>query len=443
MNEPELKTDGETWQYLWHDLGVAVGFELLRERSDGLHGELWVAGDPHLNGSAPHIVWGTFNLSSPTARGRMATQLASRDGGRHIKPGAWVELLEVACTRTAQEFRRGEPLVDLADGEATLELPYLVEPMLPDHQPTILFADGESGKGWIALGICLSLRLGGEVVPGMRALRQCNSLYLDWETDKDANIRRQEYICRGLGLHSRPSGIYYRRMYRPLADDISKVRDLIRRSNAELLVIDSIGLAASASGGDIKDSDPAMRLMAAVRMLGITTLLLGHVSKAVAAQKGNDPGRVIGSTYYQLLARSAWELKSDAEQQPIIVGFYHRKANLGPRQRSFALKLVFEDAPIHRLRFERADLEDSDIVADRAPLGQRMVAALKRGSKPTSELAEELGVSQAEIRSTGGRLAAKANVVQLGTRPGKGGKGKESLWGLPAFEEGRVPFGTA
>ncbi len=433
MNQPKIDTDGETWQYVWPDTGMAIGFEALRERSDGLHGELWVAGDPHVNGNGPHIVWTTFNLSSATARSRMATQIASRPGGRALKGGDWLDMLEYACTMTAQDFRKGDQAIDLSEGQPILDLPYLVYPLLPERQPTILFADGESCKGWLALGMCISLRLGGEVVPGLKPTRQCNSLYLDWETDKDQNVRRQEYIYRGLDLHTRAPGVYYRRMLRPLADDLSKVRDLIERTHAELLVVDSIGLAA---GSDIKESDPAMRFMAGIRALGITSLLLGHVSKAVAAQKGNDPGRVIGSTFYQLLARSAWELRADAETQPVIVGFYHRKANLGPRQKSFALKIAFEDQPDYRVRFQRCDLEESGIVAEKAPLPQRMAAALKRGSKPTSELAEQLGVSEATMRTTLNRASSKGVVVQLASQPGKGGKGRESLWGLTAFSEG-------
>jgi hypothetical protein len=439
VNQPEIKTDGESWQFLYHDLGVAVGFELLREKSDGLHGELWVGGDPKLNGNAPHIIWGTFNLSSPTARSRMATQLTARPGGKMLKAAQWAEILEYACIWTAQDFRKGEPAVDLADEEVVLSLPFLVRPLLPERQPTILYADGETGKGWLALGICLSLRLGGEVLPGLVPARQCNSLYLDWESDKAENVRRQEYICRGLGLSSRPNGIYYRKMYRPLADDLSKIRDLVAKTEAELIVIDSIGLAA-ATGGDIKESEPAMRLMAAVRMLNVTALLLGHVPKASADQRGSNPSRVIGSTYYQLLARSCWELKADAEVQPVIIGFNHRKSNMGARQKSFALQLNFEDEPHYRVRFERCGLEDSAVVAERAPLIQRMIAALRRGPKLTSELADELDVSEATMRTTLNRALHRNVVVQLHQGGGKGSASKESMWGLAAFEQGGGPM---
>lgn len=434
MNAPEVNADGESWIYSWHDLGVSIGFELLHERSDGLHGELWVAGDANRNGLDGHISWGTFNLSSPTARGRQATILASRSNGQHVKAGTWVELLEYACTRTAQESRRGEPPVDLSEGEPILELPYLVKPFLAEGQPTVLFGDGQVGKGWIALALCLSLRLGGEVLPGLVPTRQCNCLYLDWETDSDSNKRRLAYIYRGLGLHARPPGISYQRLYRPLSDEASKVRALIRQTQSELMVIDSIGLAAA---GDIRESDPATRFMSTVRSLGITSLLIGHVSKAVATQKGNDAGRVIGSTFYQLLARSAWEVKADSETKPAIVGFYHRKVNLGPMQPSFALRMAFQDAPAYQVQFSKADLEESALIADRAPIPQRMVAALRRGPLSNSDLAERLGVNPAALRKTGDRLSLRGSIVKLTPKDGQGKRSNEPVWGLAAFPDGR------
>lgn len=446
MNRPQIDIADDSYYYTWTDLGVSVGFNKLREKSDGLHGELWVVGDTSRNGQSDHIQWTAFNLSSATTRRNTALQLARRPGGQHVKAEQWIEALEFACTYTAQELRRPVPLIDLSEGDPPLEIPYLVYPLLPERQPTVLFASGESSKGWLALGICLSLRLGGEVLPGLRPVRQCNSLYLDWETEDDSNKRRLLYMSRGLGLENRPAGVYYQRMHRPLADELGTVRELLRKTSAELLVIDSIGPAAAGSGSsDIRDSDAAMRFMSAIRTLRTTSLLIGHVSKAVAVQKGSDAGSVIGSTFYQLLARSAWELKADADSQPIVVGFYHRKANLGPRQSSFALKLTFRDKPFYDLRFSRASLEDSVVVADRAPLPQRMVAALRHGSRSTSDLAEDLGVSQAEVRNTGRRLAGvkPARVVQLGTQAGRGGKGRESLWGLAAFSEGGAPATSA
>lgn len=441
MNDPRVETDGESWVYAWEEYGVSIGFEALRDRSDGLHGELWVMGDPHANAHGPHISWGSFNLSSPTIRSREAKLLHSKPGGGHVSEPAWAAMLERACVSTAMEFRKGESAVNLSEGEPLLDAPFLVRPISPEGQPTIFFADGESSKGWIALAMCLALRLGGEVIPGFVPTRQCNCIYLDWETDAASNRRRLAYICRGIGLHARPE-IYYRRLHRPLADELTSVRELIRKTHAEFLVVDSIGLAAA---GDIKESDPAMRFMAAVRHLDITSLLLGHVSKATAAQTGSTAGRVIGSTFYQLLARSAWELKADADMQPIVVGFYHRKSNLGPRQPSFALRLTFEDAPNYRLRFERCSLEASPVVADKLPLPQRMMAALRRGSRSTSELAEELNVSQAQVRTAARRLegVSPAKVVQLTSRAGKGGKGRESVWGLSAFADRREPGTTA
>ncbi len=431
MIQPEIRTDGETWQYLWPDSGFAIGFDLVRERSDGLHAELWVGSLEGQQTGNGHLVWGTFNLSSPTARGRMATTLSSRGTGRNLKAGQWAEMLEYACVMTAQDFRRGEPILDLSEANPILTVQYLVEPLLPLGQTTTLSADGDSGKGWIALGIAMACRLGAGLPGGLKVTRQTNTLYLDWETSYDENVRRQEYIRQGFGVSIRPPGIFYRHMTRPLADDLGPIRDAISRRDIGLLVVDSAG---PATGAELKESEPVIRFMAALRQLECTKLVLAHVSKETAKQRGSERGRTFGSVFYENLSRSVWEVRSETDDNPITLGFFHRKANMGRRARPFALSLAFDDVR-HSASFSTGDINEAPSVAEHAPLSYRMLHALKRGQMNTEELAEELNATKNAINKAAKELSAKGRIIPIGGI--KRGRGNATSWGLTQPEGSR------
>lgn len=426
MNAPELRRTGDTFEFLWPDVGYGIGFTSLREKSGEVHGEIWVGtSKPTTNGDA-HIAFGSFNLSSLQTRTRMAKDLQTRTAEKNVS--VWEQMLEFACRETARLHREGEPCYDLSEGEVRLETPFLVTPILPKGVISSIYADGGSGKGWLALAICISLRLGGEVVPGIRPVEQCNSLYLDWETDFNENKRRIELLHRGLGIHARPDGIYYRRMYRALADDIAAVRRLVDSHQIGLVVVDS---AAPATAGELRDSDAVLRFHSALRQLATTTLMLGHVSKETAASKTSDRGRQYGSVFYDNLSRSCWEGRSDPEMNPIPIGLFHRKGNMAARSKPLALSLCFDDAA-HSVVFRPGNLNDSAKVSEHADLSLRIAWELRRGAMTTKDLAEELGANARVVGETLRRDAKKNRVVQLSDATERTGRGNASRWGLPA-----------
>lgn len=437
MNEPERRQYGDTWEYLWPDTGYAIGFSALRESKGELHGEIWVGTDRPADNRNGHVVWGSFNLSAPTSRAKMAVQLHSRT--KHGTIDQWVSMLEYACLMTAEEFRQGEPVRDLSESPAVLAVDYLVHPILPAGEVTTIFADGESCKSVLALGLCLSLTLCAEVIPGLKPTRRLRSLYLDWETSYEENVRRQEMICRGLGLQERPPGVLYRHMTRALGDDLTAIRTSVDREHIGLVVVDS---AAPATGAEAKDSDPTIRFMAALRALNAGKLVLGHVTKETAKARGADRGRMYGSVFYENLSRNCWELRAETETDPISVGFFHRKANMGRKVKPFAVTLRFDDVA-HAVTFRRGDIEAAPAVAEHAPLSWRLAAALRRGPRSTADLAEDLGVSEASVRSTGRRGVLAGNLVQLTSSAGKGGRGNSALWALAASSEGGQQPGNA
>ncbi len=420
----EFKREGDWYLCLFHDRGLGVAFEMLRESGGELHGDITVHKLNPEGARGTHLHWAKLNLSSTQARETLAKKL-EKDERVQVPLEAWRHIIEAACLTTAREYRKGEPILMLDDGEARLEVDYLVSPLIAAGHPTAIFADGDSGKGWIALLIALSLRL-GDILPGIvTPTRLAKTLYLDWETDYDENRRRLDLLCRGLGLSGRSDGIGYRRMFRPLADDISTIRAAIAREQYELVVIDS---AALATGGDLRDSEHVIRFMSALGQLRpAASLVLGHVSKATADATGGNRGRMIGSVFYENLCRSVWEVRSDSGGNPITMGFFHRKANMGRKQKPFGLSLRFDDGR-HLARFEATDIADVDKVAEHAPLSWRLEEALKRGAMHSDELAERLNVTESMIRTEVTR--SKGRIIRL--NPDAKGRGSKALYGLTA-----------
>jgi len=421
MEAPKLSRFGESYEYIWQEIGIGIGFSSVRERSGELHAEIWASTDKPTPGGNQHIVWGSYNLSSITTRTKMAKELRLR--AQRGTDTQWESMLEYACLETARLVREGEPCYDLSEGQPILEVEWLCWPILARNVVTSFFADGDSGKGWLALGVALGLVLGGEVIPGIKPRGQCKCLYLDWETDYSENSRRLEMLCRGLDIHVRPDGIKYRRMTRALADDLSAIRAIVDKEKIGLVVIDSAG---PATGAELKESEPVVRFMAALRQIEATKMILGHVTKATAENRSNERGRMFGSIFFENLSRACWEIRSDTETNPSTIGFFHRKANMGPKQEPFAFTLKFDDIN-HSARFGRGSIEDSPTVAAHASVSTRMISALRAGQKSTKDLAEELGTDVATMRVTLNRAAFKGDIVQVSEG---GGRGKESAWKL-------------
>ena len=123
-------------------------------------------------------------------RGRLG--LLSRSGikgcvdtcKRRVPDTPWDDVIDDVCDRALnnQRTRLAPKIVGLQ--QPKLERPvYQVWPLLPSRQPTIIYGQGGIGKSWLALYLC-ALVDNGLTVNGLNA-DTGNSLYVDWETDKD------------------------------------------------------------------------------------------------------------------------------------------------------------------------------------------------------------------------------------------------------------------
>jgi hypothetical protein len=302
----------------------------------------------------------------------------------------------------------------LAPGER-----HLIDPVCPLGETAAIAGDGGSGKTALTLALALAALNGGTLPGGIRATRRITAaLFLDYETTKPTVDEVTYLLCQAHGWDA--TGLIYKAMTAPLADQIATVKADVARLGAELVVVDS---QAPASGLDPEGANAAVAFHTALRSLGsdVTRLVTAHINaQAVAQTRG--AARPFGSVFNMNLPRSVWELRrSNEDGDDLQVALYHRKVNRGRLHSVIALTLAFEP---DRLTIRAGKLAESPDLRARAPLTAQITTALSNGAKSISALATELDAKEDSVKKTVSRLRDRGAVVQIpGDKP-------PQLWGL-------------
>lgn len=405
METPTLRREGDDFIYLWSDTHISIALTQLRETSEGLVGEIAVETMPWGASPAGHLHRARFNLSSTQARVVLQKALHAR-----ADRVAWQDLIEYVCRATTDLWRAGEPVVDLAAMAPAGPLEYLVARLLPKGETTVVYGDGGSGKSLLAMALGVALRTGHSLPAGLRPHGEASVLYLDWETQAATQRRRLESLCRGFGIANIPS-VYYRAMYRSIADDIASIRREVARRSIGLVIIDSLGPAC---GGEPESAELMIRVLNALRTLSpATRLVVSHLSKAAAEQAGGA-AKAFGSTFVHNMARSAWEVRCASNGHDVLsLGLFHRKANDDRPFEPLGLRVSFEDGVLGTgcITFESFEVEGEPELAAHASLAWRVRRALRQGVMVLEELAQELEVGEKTLRRA---LRRMPDVLNLG-----------------------------
>ena len=424
MSGTRTERIGDAWVFTWPELDYRITLDRVHENGDGMHADLLIETAEPLKstGRRGHIHWSRLNLGWAQGRGTLVKSLATQT---KRAPEIWQELLEYAVVECRDAFRAGEPVVDLATISPRLTVPHLVEPLIPEGETSLIMADGESGKSWLALTLAITVRLGCELKGVWKPTRACPVLYIDYETGQTEVRRRLELLCRGLGLTEIPH-IHYIGLQRGLAEEIGRLRKEIDRYEIGLVILDSIG---PATAGDLVEGASVIRTMNALRSLRVTRMVLAHVSRQVA-QQNNGRGYAYGSIFYENLSRSVWELRKDEEGGSGALGLFHRKSNMGPRHDPIGVKFIFDDAG-KRVTPRSADVLIEPQLAQYAPLRLRVLTALRDGAKSIKTLSDDLDTPESTLRSL---LRRMPEVIQIG-EASRGRNASPALWGLKSKRE--------
>lgn len=426
---------GEEYLFAWAQRGISLRVSGLRENREGDSVALLEPGEL-FSGQVKRLTAPTkVNLSSSVGKGQAAKAFDARLHLNAEEGLNWADAIEKVSATIYDEQRKGEPIVDLSTIAVSSSVEYLIYPYLPKGQPTVFYGDGASAKSMFMMLLAISVRHGTEVPNARGASEQGNVLYLDFETDGESQARRLGRVARGLGYDMPPEGVLYRRCSRAIVEDAPRLAVEVSRMNVKLVVVDSL---AWACGDDPSDSGVAIRAMAAIRSLGCTAAVVAHYSKAEREVKGKRS--IFGSAFFELAARSAWEIRADTGNQlvPNLLhqAIYHRKSN-EDKLRSEPLGQVvrFMEGEGSPVQFYAEDIDAQDELAAGMPLGARIRSALKQSARPLStvELAEQCETDTGKIRATLARMTTE--VIKVGEVRIDGRGQPQATWGLKAKDD--------
>ena len=389
MSEPTIEQIGQGIKIGWPRESVSLLFDRIAERSDGTHAEI----TPIMNGAnfptPTQLTPSRVNLLNNRSREDWCRRIGKVSGKTGIP---WDRVLENSVSYVLRVFRRGESEV-LLDAPTYPQKEYAVKPLVYQNLPSVIFALAAKCKSLTALFLCLLAEC-GESMCGLTVSQSHQTLFLDWELDQSVQGFRKQQILKSHPTLQTP-GPLYRRMYRPLSDELQTIMKLVQEHDISLLIIDSL---APATGGDQIGAEGALRFFEALRLLNIGCLILAHTPK------NTEQKTIYGNVFNHNLSRSVWELKSTQEENSneVCLGFYHKKNNLGRLHASFGIKITFpqESQDTNEgIRFQSYDLTEDGELSQSLPLQKRLLQVLKSGAQTVKELSERLGEDQTKIRA--------------------------------------------
>jgi hypothetical protein len=276
---------------LWGEMTIRCNLEGVRAQLDG-----------------NRLRQGNYNFSSVAARQSWAKALevlVPRELNQKLE---WGNLLERVSQAVLDNERTGSIRGHVITGTrmGATGRPWAAWPILPHHENATLFARGGAGKTSLVADIVLSLGLGRSLIPGVRVDRTYRVAVLDWET----NVETAEDLW-GLIAETHkvavPPTIWYEPMEQSLERSLPLVSNILDRHRADLVVIDSVGMALLSSGEFSDQSESIIRAYQSLRRLETWGLLIDHV--AAADLHSQRPSiKAYGSIYRMNLARHALAL---------------------------------------------------------------------------------------------------------------------------------------
>ena len=386
---PRIEQRGPVFRLHWPEDGVQVKISRIYQAHRGeVYGEISVQyrSDLPFDGRHVwrHVVGSRYQITSVRSRVDIAKQCESE-----VSEVPWRHIIEEASINVLNLYRRGADVLDLSEWTSPKDSPvgYRLTPLLAEGLPNMIFGDGGVGKSMVALWLSTM------VTEGMQEPFECNPgnvLYLDWEMEAEETQGRLGRIAEGMGLPT-PPRVFYRRCAGRLVDDVEWLAETVQSKGIDLVVVDS---AVPACGGNPNEPESVQSLFYGLRQLEVTSLIVAHVSKSVAAGPQTSP---FGSVFWSNLSRNVWQAQKEQEmgEDSMVVALWHRKTNVGPLLKPVTLKITFSPS----FSVERVATGEYKTLASKLPLAERMAAALGNGAMSSSALAEAIDANSVRLRS--------------------------------------------
>ena len=427
MDPPEIKQFGRIFKVSWPLLKFHVA--RIKEDSRVLSAEI-SSDDGQGRSFMNHL---GFNLKSGRARAEIVRHLnkfeVRKIDGNLMDETELEDAVEKLIDIVIDGIRSGSKPEAVAPIEEVQPPTFLVDPLIPYGVPTILF--GKPGAYKSAITDWLTVLIAGAAGcthEGMNFRDEPTAvLRLDWETDRDTFFWRVHMHAKGLGLGT--DGIFYRRCYAPLEDDLEEIQQYMLEIGASVIVVDSAGYACK---GNLNFSEVALAFFRTVRALEGTCIIITHDQKDNLFNKQSKTP--FGSQYFLACARSIWRVIKDQELESNVgdVGLFHDKVNEGrlfkPRGLRFTFESIKDGFDVDRTVVRAISISDTALVKD-LPLHIQIQTELKTGPLTIPELEECLEKSADAIRA---RLNEFRTTQE--TRPKMFVKLENKKWGLAHIE---------
>ena len=291
--------------------GIHLHLNHLVQSRGELHGQL----DVRMQGQSVHR--GTFNVSSVSARRTTCSWLKERTQGFE----GWGVVMEKFCWHVLAMEDDGPVEETVGDQARRERSPMAIFPVLPELVPTILFGPGGSMKSTVAAALGVSMQTGAQVIEGWQPIVPGNVLILDWESGSASWNDRIAAIAHGAGLEA--PRIQYRRMGQKLVDAAEYVAAECTKHKISLLIIDSVGLAQGTSSDGSDANEATLRMFAALRLFGVTSLLVDHLSGDNLDQSRAGKARPYGcyAADTEVLTATGWKPHAEVTTADRVLGF--------------------------------------------------------------------------------------------------------------------------
>jgi hypothetical protein len=367
---------GYHWEIPEHHLEIQLDYLALRGRE--------IAGEFEFTYGGKHLLQGIHSLNSTQSRISLVRALADRTNGAV----PWDRIIAAFCAAVLRKERAGDATKYTHDAPIA-RTSYLIERLVQEAKPNLLYGPGGAGKGYFAVATCVGVLTGHGIGP--LTVKNAVPFYFDWEDDFDTFNARVKRLAAGFEIPV--PRIAYRRMRGIAADRINEMARAIADENATFAVLDSVSACAGSPGRGETWDHIAHRLFDALDMITtskdqpMTWLLIGHVTGDSAVRRGDIAGKMFGSIQNMNRARCAWEMRSDQDDDGAVVRatLYHGKWNHTGRLKPIGMTLTFDGESV---RIDAADPRKRNTFAEQladyfAEHGRASVRALSLAMRKT------------------------------------------------------------
>jgi len=405
------------WYY--PDLEVAVDITRLTDK--GVAEITFFYSEPGSDREILLLAANRVDFLSPTQKYNLERQLQTIgyiNNGTATAYLNWERKVNDIAVAVLQNCRPDEAPLELCTATNAEPPEYIIDPLLVRNYPNVIFGDPSSSKSTVAVILAQIALLPWLDNPmGLRApTRSTKVIYLDWEADA-ATIQWQTAQLQR-GIDGMPElFLLYRRCSLPLSQDLEQVKRYISDAGAELVIIDSLGLAA---GGELKETQTALDFFAALRSLNVTSLILAHNSK----DRESKQRSIYGNQFFTAQARNVWELRKQQEpdSSEMAIALFHRKPPpFAGLHKPLGFKLEFTDSA---MIIKPSDPKTVDEFLDQMGLKTQIFETLRQGSMTLKDLAEIIDKPLNQVKARCYEMKKAGRLTKIGEE-----------WGLATNEE--------